>query len=64
MKIVRINGLWAVIEDREIIECFDTKYEADQFFEPERQRQALIQFDKKRTWNSLYDEERKMNDTL
>lgn len=57
-KIIKINGLWAVIDGQEIIECFDTKYQADEYFEPERQRQALIQFDQTRSWTSLWDEER------
>lgn len=54
-KIVKISGVWAVVDDREIIECFDTRYDAEEYFEPERQRQALIQFDKIRNWSSYYD---------
>ncbi len=58
LLIKKIHGIWAVVNDQEIIECFDTKYEADEYFEPERQKQALVEFDKSRNWISLWDEEK------
>lgn len=55
IKIRRIGGLWAVVNDksRDIIECFDTRVEADEYFEPIRIHQTLVDFDKIRNWESL-----------
>lgn len=59
IKIRRIGSIWAVVNDksRDIIECFDTRLEADEYFEPIRVHQTLNDFDKTRTWESLWDVE-------
>lgn len=59
IKIRRIGGLWAVVNDksRDIIECFDTRQEAAEYFEPIRIHQTLADFDKVRNWESLWDVE-------
>lgn len=57
IKIRRIGSLWAVVNDksRDIIECFDTRQEANEYFEPIRIHQTLKDFDRVRSWESLWD---------
>lgn len=59
MFLRRIGGLWTAISRTtgEIEECFDTKAEANDFITPYRLKEALKEFDKHRTWKSLYDVE-------
>lgn len=61
IRLKKIKGLWAVTDDeaRDILECFDTKDEAARYFEPYRIQQGLEEFDKKRDWKSLWDEEKR-----
>lgn len=58
IRITRIQGLWAMMNDHEIIECYDTRQEADEAYEPYRAKAALDEFDRKRSWKSLWDIER------
>lgn len=55
----KIKGVWAVVneETKEIIECFDTKYEAEDYYEPYRIKETLKEFDRDRRWKSLWDVE-------
>lgn len=64
IKITKIAGVWAVVNDksRDIIECFDTRVEADEYFEPIRIHQTLVDFDKIRNWESLWDIEQRPDD--
>lgn len=64
IKITKIAGVWAVVNDKswDIIECFDTRVEADEYFEPIRIHQTLVDFDKIRNWESLWDIEQRPDD--
>lgn len=61
IRLKKIQGLWAITDDdsRDILECFDTKDEAARYYEPYRIRQGLEEFDQKRDWKSLWDEEKR-----
>lgn len=48
MNVVQVDALWCLVEDRDIIEAYDTKYEAMQAF-------GLAEFDRTRKWRSLWD---------
>lgn len=50
MKVVQVQGLWCLVEGWDIIEAYDTKYEALQAF-------GLAEFDRTRSWKSLWDME-------
>ncbi len=45
---------------REIHEAYDTKYEAQDALQKLNRAQSLEEFDRRRTWRSLYDEEREI----
>lgn len=59
MRIKKIQGLWAIVDSTgQIVEAFDTKYEADDALKDFRKSETLQAFDRIRDWVSLYDAER------
>lgn len=57
MFIRKIKGLWAALDQGEIVECFDTKTEAQDFLHQQLRRNFLKVLDEKRRWTSLWDVE-------
>lgn len=56
MKVIKIQGLWAIVDqNNEIVEAYDTKYEAlDDLWK--------MKFDKNHAWISMWDVENRKRD--
>ena len=58
MRIKKIQGLWAIVDRTgQIVEAYDTKYEAEGALQIFQKDERLKVFDQIRTWISLYDVE-------
>lgn len=57
MSVKQIGAVFCLMEGREIVEAYDTRYEAEAAMEPYRRREALEKFDRSRNWKSLWDVE-------